>query len=464
MVSSRKDRNSGLTYISVAFFTVILIYMFILIVQYANSDTITGYEVKTGSLSSDQIYTGIALRTEETVGSDYAGYVNYFNKDGDRLGVGQLAYTVDESGQVMDYLNSESADSTVLSSDDLSELQNDMVDFSSEFDPTRFSSTYDFKDSVLNSVQKLSGSYILKDINSLASSGLSDSIHQCYTTGTGIIVYYTDGYEDTTYDSLTEKDLSTSTISAYKKTSLDNNQLVATGDPIYKLCTDENWSLVIETTDDTAKKLVEEGYIKIRFIKNQQEIWASVSASRASGSEGMSFVKLDLSNSMVVFCTDRFLRVELITEDETGLKVPNSSIVNEKFFLVPKEYVTTGPGGTQGVLRETYDEKGTKSTEFIDAVPYSETDTDYYLDENTLSAGDVIDKPDSTDTFTLSAQDGLTGVYNINKGYADFRQITILYQNEEYSIVQSNTTYGLSEYDHIVLDASAVTPNTLVYG
>ena len=172
------------------------------------------------------------------------------NKDGDRLGVGQLAYTVDESGQVMDYLNSESVDSTVLSSDDLSELQNDMVDFSSEFDPTRFSSTYDFKDSVLNSVQKLSGSYILKDINSLASSGLSDSIHQCYTTGTGIIVYYTDGYEDTTYDSLTEKDLSTSTISAYKKTSLDNNQLVATGDPIYKLCTDENWSLVIETTDE----------------------------------------------------------------------------------------------------------------------------------------------------------------------------------------------------------------------
>ena len=91
MVSSRKDRNSGLPYISVAFFTVILIYIIILLVQYANSDTIAGYEVKTGSLSSDQIYTGIALRTEETVGSDYAGYVNYFNKDGDRLGVGQLA-------------------------------------------------------------------------------------------------------------------------------------------------------------------------------------------------------------------------------------------------------------------------------------------------------------------------------------------------------------------------------------
>nr|MCR5556493.1 hypothetical protein [Butyrivibrio sp.] len=50
----------------------------------------------------------------------------------------------------------------------------------------------------------------------------------------------------------------------------------------------------------------------------------------------------------------------------------------------------------------------------------------------------------------------LVGVYNINKGYADFRQIKILYQNDEYSIVKSNTTYGLAVYDYIVLDSSLI--------
>ena len=51
----------------------------------------------------------------------------------------------------------------------------------------------------------------------------------------------------------------------------------------------------------------------------------------------------------------------------------------------------------------------------------------------------------------------------INKGYADFKQIIILYQNDEYSIVKSNTNYGLNVYDYIVLDASTVNDNEFIY-
>ena len=34
--------------------------------------------------------------------------------------------------------------------------------------------------------------------------------------------------------------------------------------------------------------------------------------------------------------------------------------------------------------------------------------------------------------------------------------------NEEYSIIRSNTEYGLIEYDYIVLDATAVEDNELL--
>ena len=44
----------------------------------------------------------------------------------------------------------------------------------------------------------------------------------------------------------------------------------------------------------------------------------------------------------------------------------------------------------------------------------------------------------------------------MNKGYADFKQITILYQNDEYAIVKPNTKYGLSVYDYIALNAESV--------
>ena len=39
----------------------------------------------------------------------------------------------------------------------------------------------------------------------------------------------------------------------------------------------------------------------------------------------------------------------------------------------------------------------------------------------------------------------------------------ILYQNEEYSIVKSNTKYGLNVYDLIVLEADAVSDNEFIY-
>ena len=56
----------------------------------------------------------------------------------------------------------------------------------------------------------------------------------------------------------------------------------------------------------------------------------------------------------------------------------------------------------------------------------------------------------------VSKRATLTGVYNVNNGFADFRQINILSQNDEYSIVSSNTRYGLNVYDYIALNADSV--------
>ena len=39
----------------------------------------------------------------------------------------------------------------------------------------------------------------------------------------------------------------------------------------------------------------------------------------------------------------------------------------------------------------------------------------------------------------------------------------VLNQNEEYSIVKSNTKYGLNVYDLIVLEADAVSDNEFIY-
>ena len=71
----------------------------------------------------------------------------------------------------------------------------------------------------------------------------------------------------------------------------------------------------------------------------------------------------------------------------------------------------------------------------------------------------IIDRPNSSEQFTIGDQDELIGVYYINKGYPDFRQVNILYQNEEYAIVEPNSLYGLQEYDYIVLCADSIRMN-----
>ena len=77
--------------------------------------------------------------------------------------------------------------------------------------------------------------------------------------------------------------------------------------------------------------------------------------------------------------------------------------------------------------------------------------------------GNILLKLDSQETYTVSSQASLIGVYNMNKGYADFREINILAQNAEYALVQPNTKYGLNVYDNIVLDATSVKADQFIY-
>ena len=443
--------------IGMIFFSVMAIYIVISVITYMRRDHIVGYQVKEGALSTNNIYDAVAVRTEKIITSDNAGYVNYFATEGGRVAVGNLVYTVDESGQLLEYLKSQGSEEVALGDEDLSELRSQIVNFDSSFDPQNFYTVYDFKVSIDGTVQKLSNSSILQNIQSLNSnSGTLSSIGYKNAPDTGIVVYSIDGYEDLTLETMTLDKLDQKN---YEKTQLINNTLVKAGDPVYKLCTSEEWSIIINEQDPVRLQEFEDlEYIKVRFIKNQDESWGKVTTY--TNVDGQSFVQLTFTNSMITFCRDRFLNVELITEDETGLKIPNSSIVNKSFFLIPKAYLINNNDNTSGVLREKYDEQGNATTEFVSLNVYNETDTEYYIDTDTLRAGDTLIKPDSNERYTVSKTDTLIGVYNINKGYADFRQVKILYQNDEYAIVRSNTMYGLNVYDYIVLDSSTVDENS----
>lgn len=442
------------------FFGIIFIYIVICVFLFLTTKHVAGYQVKTGSLFVNNIYTGFALRDETIINSDYSGYLNYYVREGSRIGAYKMVCTVDEGGKLQDIMTEQSMGENSLSESSLNELKDDIISFRADFDPQNFTSVYDFKYSIEGNVLKLANSNILDNLEKLNRSGDSGLINICNAPTSGIVVYSYDGYEDfqasqITSDILEKKD--------YEKTQLITNELVTAGSPIYKLITDESWSLIIETDAERADYLMEEEYVQVKFLKNQTMSWAEVDL--ITNGDGDHFIQLTFNNSMITFCNERYVEIELMVEEEEGLKVPNSAIVQKEFFIVKEAYVTkSGENGESGVLKQVYDENGNQIDKFIPITIYSKENDSYYIDSPDLELGNILKLLDSNDTMELKQKGSLVGVYNKNKGYADFKQIQILYQNEEYSIIKSNTEYGLVEYDYIVLDAEGVDDDEIISG
>ena len=450
---SRRERFSNLN-IGLVIFFVILIYLVTTIILFLTSRKTDVYEVRMGALSDRTIYRGIALRQEKVETSSYTGYINFYNKETDRIGAQTLAYTIDEDGRLADDLDADKQADQRFTASDYAAFRREVISFTGDFRKENFQTLYDFRNSIMSASQKVSNRSILGSIKDLESN----SIHMCYAHGSGDVVYSVDGLEKMTFDKLTPD---TFNENKYKRTVITNNQQVKEGDPVFKLISSERWSVAIQVpSEETAQKLVSQKYVRVRFLQNSLESWAHV--TDREGEDGSWYVNLEFTNSMVTFCTERFLDLEIYTSQETGLKVPVTSITKGEFYLVPKEFLTTGAGGERGVLLEVYSEDGGKSTQFVASTPYSETEDYYYLDSSGLSSGEIIDMPDSTRQYTIGESDELVGVYYINKGYADFRQIRIIYQNEDYAIVEPNSAYGLMEYDYIVLHADTINPDEFV--
>ena len=434
------------------FFGIIFLYLIVCVFMYFTTKHVAGYQVKTGSLFVDNIYTGLALREETIINSNYSGYLNYYVSEGSRIGAYKMVCTVDEGGRLQDIMNEQSMGENSLSEESLDNLRDDIMDFTNDFDTRNFAATYDFKYTIEGNVLKLANSNILENLEKLNRTGDSGLINVCTAPDSGIVVYSYDGYEnfnpnEITSEILEEKD--------YEKTQLIANELVSAGEPIYKLITDETWSLIIETDSQRAEYLLEEEYVQVKFLKDQTVSWAEVDLITTS--DGKSFIQLTFNNSMISFCSERFVKIELLIEGEEGLKVPNSAIVQKEFFIIPEAYISkSGENGESGVLKQIYDEDGNQISKFIPVTIYSKENGTYYIDSPELEMGDTLVLTESKSTTEIKERGSLVGVYNKNKGYADFKQIQILYQNEEYSIIKSNTEYGLIEYDYIVLEADSV--------
>ena len=453
VVSIRKYRRP--VNIGVVLFVMVSVYVLVYLFMYLSKEKISIYEVTVqGTITKEEQYTGIILRDETVYKANAAGYINYYLREGERAAIGDLIYTLDESGHISELLFAEN--SSGLKEADLSNLKKELSVFSTSFDPVNFFEVYDFKVDLDYSVLEIAGHNNIANLDQILGGQDVGFFQKNTADATGTVAYYTDGMEELTKETITPESF---LMDNYQKTSTKSSDLLESGNAAYKLVKSNNWSLIFMVNEAFLSRYGGKTSLDVHFIKDDFKTSASFSLfSNAAGTFG----ELTFDKYMLRYLSDRYLTFEIVETIETGLKIPISAVTEKNFYTIPVEYLARAEDGNVFYL-ETYDETGATVTRNVEARIYQETENFYYVDMSSFNVGDTLIKPDSNDHYKVGLTAPLNGVYSVNQGYTIFRQIEIISENEEYYIVRTNTPYGLSLYDHIILNSKTVEENQVIY-
>lgn len=450
IIMYRKPLNLN---IGMLVFAAIFIYMVFSLYTYITKEKIQFYEVADGSIVEDKSYNGIILRNETTQYADSAGIINYYVREGKRASVNTCIYSIDESGAMTSFLEKQSEGAGALTERDLTDVQRQLNTYSLAYRDETFDSVYDTRYTLEAMVME----YV--NFNTMESQGemvdeLGVNFKQVTTPVSGVVSYAIDSYETLDSSRVSEEVFDRS---QYQKAITKAGQRVEAGTPIYKVITDDAWSIVFQVTEEDAVEFGAQGTLKVSFPGHGLE--TSGRFSLITGGDGKAYGKLDFDKYMVQFVSDRFVDFKIETSTTEGLKIPISSVTTKNFYLVPVDFVTRGGDGLDdGFNKEVYSETGT-SVVFVPTTIYYSNEEYYYIEcdkDQVIQAGDYLVKPDSEERFQVGITASLQGVYNINKGYTVFKQIEVLSQSDEFYTIKKNMSYGLSVYDHIVLNASLI--------
>lgn len=445
--------------IGMIMFALIFVYMAFYVYTYMQRDKVEFYEVVEGSIVNDQRHTGIILRTEEAKYAEHSGNINFYLREGKKAAVGTRIYSIDETGALSDLLEERADGSVALSGENLSSLKKKLSSFSQTFTDQNFSAVYDTKYSLDSEVLEYVNIDTLKNLESVIQE-MGVNFEQVRTDRAGIISYTVDGMENLQPSQLTAEHFDRS---KYSKKPVKSGQLIESGAPVYKVITESDWSIVFPLTAEDQVLYNDMSTLTVKFAGNGLKTKAKF--SMVSGADYSLYGKLDFTKYMEQFAGDRFIDFEIITEEAEGLKIPRSAVADVDFFLIPKDFlVKSATGSARGFYKETYTENG-PSVVLVSCDIYNSDDEYYYVDcgeKSELKAGDYLVKENSQDRYQVGTMASVQGVYNINRGYTSFRKIEVLSSNDEYYTVKKGTDYGLSVYDHIVLNAAAVTSNGMV--
>ena len=428
---------------------------------------VASYMIKSGALAVNNSYNAFLIKEELTYDAASSGTIVYLKPEGGHISSGDKVYAICSEETANAVIND-----PTINSENTDSLARQAKEYSESFTPLAFDTVYGFKEAFCDNATKITVGELTDRLERYAANGSAVSYR--VSKETGYLVYGVDGYENITAENVTPEIVNSYPIEASELSSGSNINM---GDMAYKLIVSENWKAAFTVTPDYAALFENGQNVKVRFSKNGEELTGKVTLVPGATEKSDVLMMISFKTSVCNFAADRFADIEIDMQGKGGLKVPNSAIVQKKFFVVPKSYALESEENTgetspltetedqnmKTFLKKTYMENGEATVLKTQINVYSENDEFFFVKAPELNYGDELVPQNSQKTYIVEETGILTGVYNINKGYADFCQIQVIDSNEEYSIVKSNTVYGLREFDYIILNAQAVEDDEFIF-
>lgn len=468
----QKELNIGLL---VYFF--IFSYLVYCIINFITSKETMYVSAENGRIYDAEYFDGVIIRNEKVISSPTEGILTFYVPEGSKIKKDGLVATIDNSGKFTDSLKKElqNINNSIISKAEMTvdnsnykSIINDLNAYSINYNENNFYGVYNLKNSIYEKLSKISRSVILeknKSIDTLINDKLlyEDKINESVTLvkadKSGIISYNIDGLEDIDVGNIDVEKLFKP---ADVQRTLDKEKAVM-NQYLFKIIDNHNWYILSEISNELKEYIHEKKYITINIVDKNLNVDAKIYDQITNGKK--EYLILEIDRYIPEFIDIRKINFEVVYKHFDGIKIPNTAIINKDFIKIPIDYIGTS-GNSKGFLKKVYGEEfvGGESISFVKLGFYYKDDDYYYILSNRsdLKINDTIVTPDNKNQYTLSDKKELLGVYIINKSYTNFKLVEVLYENDQYTIVKTNTPYGVRLYDRIIADISTVEENIIV--
>ncbi len=435
--------------VGIIIFVLIFVYMIVNIILYYRKDHLSIYEVQAEDLADDRICAGVITRSEQLVTTGSAGYVSPYVSGGSKVSKGMPVFSLSNEPHALE----NDADRLDLQFDEnfIFDMKNYIYNRRDAFNLNDYAEVERYREGIISKTRENTEIAVY---NELAKRGGAEEGAEIFeSNASGVISFTSDSLFGLEPDDVTEGSFDRN---GYSQNSLYTDEKVKKGAPVYRIVTDEDWNVTALVDEEFYIDNLETKTMKVR-LSGDSTLFSVACDLKKKGETYL--CTLSFHDCMVKYIDERFVDVEFVKDKSEGLKIPVSAITTKEFYVIPDEFISRDEETASDYV--TVDTKEGPRTDTLTV--YYDDGENSYIDGSFIDAGSYIINPRDKSTYRITTLERLEGVFNVNRGYAVFRRIERIRENGEYCIIKSGTAYGLTQYDHIALDADTVTESAIIY-